>query len=94
MTVDQMDSEDVVGIVSDKDGGEVLDMFVFDRWLVTVIAQGIVSKREIVCQLTNIIQQQEILTARGSPESFEPPAPYQGLEGWGSEQGESPCPGW
>jgi hypothetical protein len=48
MTVDQVDTEDVLGVVPDEDGGKVLNMSVINRRLGTVIAQGIVSELEIV----------------------------------------------
>ena len=43
MTVNQMDTEDVMSVVAGKDRGEVLDMRVGDGRLVGVIGEGVIS---------------------------------------------------
>lgn len=38
MTVDQVDTQEILGIMSDEDSSEILYMLFIDGWLVAVIA--------------------------------------------------------
>lgn len=93
MTVNQVNTKDVLGVMSDEDGCKILYMFIIDGWLVTVVAQCVVSEQEMVSLLEYPSQRQGTHTTRGSSASFGIPEPCQGPEGRETAQGQSPCRG-
>lgn len=76
-----MGTENILGVTLNEDGGEVLDVLVIDRWLVTVIAQSIVSAMKILCLLKYLLTAKNHLQLTALPEALDLQSLVKGWKG-------------
>lgn len=79
MTMDQVDSEDLFGVMANEQGRKVRNMFVRNRRLITITKESVIPR---CSQFISSGMCIGILTGRSSYGNPGLPEPCQGREGW------------